>query len=156
MRCEHERYLNATILSYTAGFIPAIGRMYFHYVMNILLLQNILDINPFLAIHFEVSVSIFLRIYCSETWLCWSPLLVVKTAKIIEVAKSHDLVHNKFCSYHRAYVQICFNTFAASYLNTQGLNNWCLKSPVSTLVYLTFQSRALRSFSLNQLRNLSL
>ena len=49
-----------------------------------------------------------------------------------------------------------FNTFAASYLNTQGLNNSCLKSPVSTLVDLTFQSHALRSFSLNQLRNLSL
>ena len=48
------------------------------------------------------------------------------------------------------------NTFAASYLNTQGLNNSCLKSPVSTLVDLTFQSRSLRSFSLNQLRNLSL
>ena len=48
------------------------------------------------------------------------------------------------------------NTFAASYLNTHGLNNSCLKSPASTLVDLTFQSRALRSFSLNQLRNLSL
>ena len=50
----------------------------------------------------------------------------------------------------------CINTFTASYLNTQGLNNSCLKSPVSTLVDLTFQSRTLRSFSLNQLRNLSL
>ena len=49
-----------------------------------------------------------------------------------------------------------FNTFAASYLNTQGLNNSCLKSPASTLVDLTFQSRTLLSFSLNQLRNLSL
>ena len=48
------------------------------------------------------------------------------------------------------------NTFAASYLNTQGLNNSCLKSPASTLVDLNFQSRAIRSFSLNQLRNLSL
>ena len=48
------------------------------------------------------------------------------------------------------------NTFAASYLNIQGLNNSCLKSPASTLVDLNFQSRALRSFSLNQLRNLSL
>ena len=48
------------------------------------------------------------------------------------------------------------NTFAASYLNTQGLNNSCLKSPASTLVDLNFQLRALRSFSLNQLRNLSL
>ena len=32
------------------------------------------------------------------------------------------------------------NIFAASYLNTQGLNNSCLKSPASTLVDLTFQS----------------
>ena len=48
------------------------------------------------------------------------------------------------------------NTFAASYLNTQGLNNSYLKSPASTLVDLTFQSRARRYFSLNQLRNLSL
>ena len=48
------------------------------------------------------------------------------------------------------------NTFAAGYLNTQGLNNSCLKSPASTLVDLTFQSRALRSFSLNRLHNLSL
>ena len=48
------------------------------------------------------------------------------------------------------------NTFAASYLNNQGLNNSCLKSPALTLVDLTFQSRALRSFNLNQLRNLSL
>jgi len=47
-------------------------------------------------------------------------------------------------------------TFASSYLNTQGLNNSCLKSTASTLVNLTFQSRTLRSFSLNQLRNLSL
>jgi len=51
-------------------------------------------------------------------------------------------------------VNVFFNTFAASYLNTQGLNNSCLKSPASTLVDLTFQSRALRSFSLIQLRNL--
>ena len=35
-------------------------------------------------------------------------------------------------------------------------NNSCLKSPASTLVDLTFQSRALRSFSLSQLRSLSL
>ena len=51
---------------------------------------------------------------------------------------------------------VVINTFAASYLNTQRLNKSCLKSPASTLVDLTFQSRALRSFSLNQLRNLSL
>ena len=53
-------------------------------------------------------------------------------------------------------IKFRINTFAASYLNTQGLNNSCLKSPASTLVDQTFQSRALRSFSLNQLRNLSL
>jgi len=51
---------------------------------------------------------------------------------------------------------VIINTFTASYLNTQGLNNSCLKSSASNLVDLTFQSRALRSFSLNQLRNLSL
>ena len=53
-------------------------------------------------------------------------------------------------------LKLIINTFAASYLNTQGLNNSRLKSPASTVVDLTFQSRALRSFSLNQLRNLSL
>ena len=57
------------------------------------------------------------------------------------------------CGYE---ISFSLNTFAASYLNTQGLNNLRLKSPASTLVDLTFQSRALRSFSLNQLRNLSL
>ena len=58
---------------------------------------------------------------------------------------------------HDATFTVLFiNTFTASYLNTQGLNNSCLKSPASTLVDLTFQSRALRSCSLNQLRNLSL
>ena len=60
---------------------------------------------------------------------------------------------------HKLYLRLIkyyLNTFAASYLNNQGLNNSCLKSPASTLVDLTFQSRALRSFSLNQLPNLSL
>ena len=47
------------------------------------------------------------------------------------------------------------NTFTAI-VDLSRFNNSCLKSPVSTLVVLTFQSRALRSFSLNQLRNLSL
>jgi len=35
-------------------------------------------------------------------------------------------------------------------------NNSCFKSPASTLVDLIFQSRPLRSFSLNQLCDLSL
>ena len=48
-----------------------------------------------------------------------------------------------------------FNTFTAI-VDHRRFNNLCLKSPASTLVDLTFQSRALRSFSLNQLRNLSL
>ena len=47
------------------------------------------------------------------------------------------------------------NTFTAI-VDLGRFNNSCLKSPASTLVDLTFQSRALRSFSLNQLRNLSL
>ena len=50
---------------------------------------------------------------------------------------------------------ICFNTFTAI-VDLNRFNNSCLKSPTSTLVDLTFQSRALRSFSLNQLHNLSL
>ena len=52
-------------------------------------------------------------------------------------------------------VSIAVNTFTAI-VNLSRFNNSCLKSPTSTLVDLTFQSRALRSFSLNQLRNLSL
>ena len=47
------------------------------------------------------------------------------------------------------------NTFTAI-VDLSRFNNSCLKSPSSTLIDLTFQSRALRSFSLNQLRNLSL
>ena len=61
-----------------------------------------------------------------------------------------------YCLYDETDLVTTINTFAASYLNTQGLNNSCLKSPASTLVDLTFQSRAFRSFRLNQLRNLSL
>ena len=48
-----------------------------------------------------------------------------------------------------------FNTFTAI-VDLSRFNNSCLKSPASTLVNLTFQSRALHSFGLNQLRNLSL
>ena len=47
------------------------------------------------------------------------------------------------------------NTFTAI-VDLSRFNNSCLNSPASILVDLTFQSRALRSFSLNQLRNLSL
>ena len=66
------------------------------------------------------------------------------------------LMMNPWGSKHLEEAKTLINTFAARYLNTQALNNSCLKSPASTLVDLTFQSRALRSFSLNQLRNLSL
>ena len=51
--------------------------------------------------------------------------------------------------------RVYINTFTAI-VDFSRFNNSCLKSPASTLVDLTFQSRALRSFSLNQLRNLSL
>ena len=47
------------------------------------------------------------------------------------------------------------NTFTAI-VDLSRFNNSCLKSPASILVDLTFQLRALRYFSLNQLRNLSL
>jgi len=47
------------------------------------------------------------------------------------------------------------NTFTAI-VDLSRFNNSCLKLPASTLVDLTFESHALRSFSLNQLRNLSL
>ena len=47
------------------------------------------------------------------------------------------------------------NTFTAI-IDLSRFNNSYLKSPASTLADLTFQSRALRSFSLNQLCNLSL
>ena len=46
------------------------------------------------------------------------------------------------CMWVSAGVKHHVNTLAASYLNTQGLNNSYLKSPASTLVDLTFQSRA--------------
>ena len=70
------------------------------------------------------------------------------------VLLNQDKINIRNCQFQTDLIS--FNTFAASYLNTQGLNNSCLKSPASTLVDLTFQSRKLRSFSLNQLRNLSL
>ena len=70
----------------------------------------------------------------------------------VPILSQLDPVHNTITHF----LKIHLNTFAASYLNTQGLNNSCLKSPASTLLDLTFQSRALRSFSLNQLCNLSL
>ena len=53
------------------------------------------------------------------------------------------------------YIVHRINTFSAIVHHSR-FNNSYLKSPASTLVDLTFQSRALRSFSLNQIRNLSL
>ena len=55
----------------------------------------------------------------------------------------------------QGHIVLSVNTFTAV-VDLSRFNNSCLKSPASTLVDLTFQSRALRSFSLNQLRNLSL
>ena len=83
-------------------------------------------------------------------------IMVTCTETIVNAARFTILILYD-CSGKALYsCAFLINTFAASYLNTQGLNNSCLKSPASTLVDLTFQSRALRSFSLNQLRNLSL
>ena len=65
--------------------------------------------------------------------------------------------------FHTSHAWIKYLAHCHNYINTftavadlSRFNNSCLKSPASTLVDLTFQSRALRSFSLNQLRNLSL
>ena len=77
---------------------------------------------------------------------------LLKQSSMSSTLTNHIILASIFAIRWRNFI----NTFAASYLNTQGLNNSCLKSPASTLVNLTFQSRALRSFSLNQLRNLSL
>ena len=63
----------------------------------------------------------------------------------IELFNLPTLMHNS----------LFINTFTAI-VDPSRFNNSCLKSPASTLVDLTFQSRTLRSFSLNQLRNLSL
>ena len=65
---------------------------------------------------------------------------------------AHDFNH---CTFYISRCSHCINTFTAL-VDLSRFNNSCLKSPVSTLVDLTFQSRALCSFSLNQLRNLSL
>ena len=57
--------------------------------------------------------------------------------------------------YMKKCIILAINTFTAI-VDLSRFNNSHLKSPASTLVDLTFQSRALRSFSLNQLGNLSL
>ena len=91
------------------------------------------------------------------TWLMVSGSWVKRTKNLLVLNKVISELEITIV-FSRTNLPRELNTFAASYLNTQGLNinNSCLKSPVSTLVDLTFQSRALRSFSLNQLRNLSL
>ena len=66
------------------------------------------------------------------------------------------LITNKKCVDLKEFKNnLNINTFTAI-VDLSRFTNSCLKSPASTLVDLTFQSRALRSFSLNQLRNLSL
>ena len=107
-----------------------------------------------------------------------TPFLTAPTDKILPVVIHYNFEGdptrlNK--EFHSKYQPIGFSTYRVKsgivcqtsaykdYLNTfnavvdlSRFNNSCLKSPASTLVDLTFQSRALRSFSLNQLRNLSL
>ena len=72
----------------------------------------------------------------------------------ILISKYDPFVKTKI-SYKRNRCHLRLNTFTAI-VNLSRFNNSCLKSSASTLVDLTFQSHALRSFSLNQLRNLSL
>jgi len=52
-------------------------------------------------------------------------------------------------------IESIIDTFTAI-VDLSRFNNSCLKLPASTLVNLIFQSHVLRSFSLNQLRDLSL
>ena len=102
-----------------------------------------ISVLQFLNLHFRQTGGLKELLYL----IMWG-MLIVKCYK----------TNSKFVSLcYECQILICnVNTFAASYLNTQGLKTSYLKSPASTLVDLTFQSRALRSFSLNQLRNLSL
>ena len=66
------------------------------------------------------------------------------------------LIRVIYCSeMYKCLHELYINTFT-TIVDLSRFNNSCLKSPASTLVDLTFQSRAIRSFSLNQLRNLSL
>ena len=105
--------------------------------------------------HHQANVKHSLGTYNVQTlWdpiSIWDPITCAHYMYPSYVLRWHDDGCNTAGTRHHV-----VNTFAASYLNTQGLNNSCLKSPASTLLDLTFQSRALRSFSLNQLHNLSL
>ena len=101
----------------------------------------------------DIDGMIILKLILKWEWRVAKNLGPVNQNILRHILKDYNLKSLKH-SGHYMYHQI--NTFAASYLNTQGLNNSCLKSPAATLVDLTFQSRTLRSFSLNQLRNLSL
>ena len=114
----------------------------------------------------DISDTLSVRgyVFTPSIWMLWGTEIfrayaAGKEERMKVASTSCDLVpmSNGFGLPNRAAIhQADINTFAARCLNTQGLNNSCLKSPASTLVDLTFQSRALRSFSLNQLRNLSL
>ena len=78
-------------------------------------------------------------------------------------AQPENFLTEIFLSGSRTFCKILMSLLKAFLINTftaivdlSRFNNSCLKSPTSTLVDLTFQSRALRSFSLNQLSSLSL
>ena len=115
-------------------------------------------------------------IQVGQTVFCQSwQLLVVMSHYCTTLSRSHRdsthlsasvltlcLTHSTHVYNYAAFLEILWiyssdpiNTFTAI-VDLSPFNNSCLKSPASTLVDLTFQSRALRSFSLNQLRNLSL
>ena len=99
----------------------------------------------------------------------WVPTLQQASVTLLPPAISTDqaLLHDTATCHPVTCTCICMSGSAISRTNIFGINtftaivdlsrfnNSCLKSPSSTLVDLTFQSRALRSFSLNQLCNLS-
>ena len=96
------------------------------------------------------------RFLVSGTW-CFSAIRRNASGRFFAPMKRFGLYkpYVKLLHFRHKNTYEVFNTFTAI-VDLSRFNNSWLKSPASTLVDLTFQSRALRSFSLNQLRNLSL
>ena len=118
-------------------------------IVNLFILQNYLKNvkkRSFEVCNTRTKLLILAKywLWLPDNWYHWCTIVTMKIAgsKFYHIWTEHFNVQ---------YI----NTFTAI-VDLSRFNNSCLKSPASTLVNLTFQSRALRSFSLNQIRNLSL